>query len=338
MRAIVYHAPGEFAYEEVPDPSPQDDEVILATRTCGLCRTDMHIHKGHFLSQFPLINGHEIVGEIVELGANVKDFRIGQRVVADNTELCGHCFFCRRDEPLFCENFISHGCNVAGGFADYVAIKKEKIFPIKNLSDREAVMVEPTACAMHGMDVIRIRPGSEVLLYGAGPTGLIMAQLARLNGAAKLVVAAPAGKKLEMAKALSADCVYPIDKNDFSKHRQAIQEGHPYGFDTVIEATGVPELLSEAVQQTRTGGQVIAYGVYPESESIPISPYEIFRRELTIKGSFAQTHCFDRALLYLESGKVKVDELVTHELSIKDYGKALDMMEKREAIKISLHP
>jgi len=338
MKAIVYHAPGKFVYEDVPDPAPRDDEVVIATEACGLCRTDMHIHQGRFLSRFPLINGHEIAGNIVEIGRNVKDFRPGQRVVADNTELCGHCFFCRRDEPLFCENFISHGCNVAGGFADYMALKAEKVFPIHNLSDREAIMAEPTACALHGMDVIRIRPGSEVLLYGAGPTGLILAQLARLNGAAFLAVAAPPGKKLDMAKALAADAVYPIDKKDFGKHRNAIRDAHPRGFDTVIEATGIPELLREAIQHTRTGGQAIAYGVYPESESVPISPYDLFRREITVKGSFAQTHCFGRALLYLESGKIDVRDLVTHEFSLKSYGKALDTMEKGDAVKILLHP
>lgn len=338
MKAIVYHAPGEYLYEDVPDPAPRNDEVIIAIGACGLCRTDMHIHLGHFLSRFPLINGHEIAGEIVETGGNVKDFKPGQRVVADNTELCGHCFFCRRDEPLFCENFISHGCNAAGGFAEYVAIKAEKVFPIRGLSNQEAIMTEPAACALHGMDVIRIRPGSEVLLFGAGPTGLILAQLARLNGAAWLAVAAPPGKKLNMAKSLAADVVYPIDKEDFGKHRTAIQEAHPRGFDTVIEATGVPELLQEAIQHTRTGGQAIAYGVYPEGKRVPISPYEIFRREITLKGSFAQTHCFDRALSYLESGRITVRDLVTHEFSLKDYGNALDTMEHGNAIKISLHP
>ena len=200
----------------------------------------MHIHKGHFLSEFPLINGHEFAGEIVETGKDVENVKIGEKVVADNTELCGHCFFCKRDEPLFCENFISHGCNVAGGFAEYAAIKSKKIFPIKNLSYKEAVMVEPTACAMHGMDVIRIKPGSEVLLFGAGPTGLILAQLAKLNGAANLVVAAPAGEKLELAKELAADEIVPIDKADYSKHKKFLLEKYPLGFDTVIEATGVP--------------------------------------------------------------------------------------------------
>ncbi|NIA13533.1 MAG: alcohol dehydrogenase catalytic domain-containing protein [Nitrospiraceae bacterium] len=338
MKAIVYHAPGEFAYEDVADPEPQPNEVVIAVKNCGLCRTDMHIHKGHFLSEFPLINGHEFAGEIADVGADVTAFRRGDRVVADNTELCGHCFFCRRDQPLFCDNFISHGCNVAGGFAEYVAVKAEKVFPIQNLSYRQAIMAEPTACAMHGIDVMQIKPGSDVLIFGAGPTGLILAQLTKLNGAARLTVAAPAGQKLDLARKLAADEVVCVDKSDFSKHTQALLAAHPKGFDTVIEATGVSQLLADAVQFTRTGGQLIAYGVYPEGEKASFCPEQIFRRELTIKGSFAQTHCFDRALLYLESGMVKVDEMVTGEYPLSEYGRALEAMDKRQEIKIAIVP
>lgn len=338
MKAIVYYAPGKFSYDDVVDPKPQPDQVIIAVKYCGLCRTDMHIHKGHFLAEFPLINGHEFTGEVVEVGKTVSQIKIGDRVVADNTELCGHCFFCRRREPLFCDNFISHGCNVAGGFAQYVAVKAEKVFVLKNLSYREAVMAEPVACAMHGMDVIRIKPGSETLLFGAGPTGLILAQLAKLNGSAFLTVAAPAGRKLELAKKLGADEIFAVDKTNNSTHSGSILQRHPHGFDTVIEATGNSQLFAEAVQYTRKGGQLIAYGVYPEGEMVNISPNEIFRRELTIKGSFAQTHCFDRALLYLENKMINVSDMVTHEFPLVQYAKALEIMDGSEAIKIALIP
>ena len=298
----------------------------------------MHIHEGHFISEFPLTNGHEFAGEIEKIGANVKGFSIGDRVVADNTELCGTCFHCRRNEPLFCENFISHGCNCAGGFAEYIAIKAEKTFKIKNLSWREAVMVEPTACAMHGMDVIDTKPGSEVLLFAAGPTGLILAQLLKRNGAANLVVAAPAGPKLDLMKKLAADKVIEIDKKDSSKHQKEILLRYPNLFDTVIEATGVASLFADAIKYSRKGGQLIAYGVYDDTKEVLISPSEIFMKELTIKGSFAQTHCFDRAVMYLENGMVKADEIVTHELALADYGKALQMMNDRVGIKIALIP
>ncbi|HHH76337.1 MAG TPA: chlorophyll synthesis pathway protein BchC, partial [Phycisphaerae bacterium] len=101
MKAIVYTAPGEFTYTDVPMPTLRPDDVLMRVRACGLCRTDMHIHNGHFISEFPLTNGHEFTGEIVETGPEAPgDFAIGDRVVADNTELCGHCSQCRRDNPL----------------------------------------------------------------------------------------------------------------------------------------------------------------------------------------------------------------------------------------------
>jgi D-arabinitol dehydrogenase (NADP+) len=333
MKAIVYQAPRVWSYSDVPEPSLADDAVLINVRACGICGTDLHIHEGEFLAEFPLIPGHEIAGEVAAIGANVRHLEVGDRVVVDNTELCGHCFYCRRDQPLFCENFISHGCNIAGGQAELVAIKAEKVFPIKNLSWREAVMVEPTACAMHGMDVIALKPGSEVLLFGAGPTGLVLAQLLKLNGAAHLTVAAPPGPKLELAARLAADEVVAIDRDDSSQHARQLRAAHARGFDCVIEATGSPHLCEEALGYARQGGQVIVYGVYPEAARINWSPYEIFSRELTVKGSFAQTHSFDRALLYLENGKVKVDEIVTQEFALGEYGDALEALRTRKGIK-----
>ncbi len=338
MKAIVYRAPREFSYTDVPQPEIGPDEVLVRVRACGICGTDLHIHEGEFLAEFPLIPGHEIAGEVAAVGAAVRDLRPGDRVVADNTELCGHCFYCRRDQPLYCENFVSHGCNVAGGLAEYVALKAEKLFPIGELSWREAVMVEPAACAMHGMDVIALKPGSEVLLFGAGPTGILLAQLLKINGAARLTVAAPAGSKLDLVARLAADEVVAIDRDDAAAHRSQLLASHPHGFDCVVEATGAPSLCEEALQYARQGGQVIVYGVYPEAARINWSPYEIFKRELTIKGSFAQTHCFDRALLYLQSGKLKVDEIVTDEFALQDYDRALDGLRERTGIKSAVVP
>ena len=199
-------------------------------------------------------------------------------------------------------------------------------------------MVEPTACAVHGMDVIALKPGSEVLLFGAGPTGLVLAQLIKLSGAARLVVAAPAGPKLKLAEKLAADEVVTINREDHQLHRDFLLKNYRHGFDYVIEATGSARLCEEALLYARLGGQIIVYGVYAEKERITWSPYEIFRRELTIKGSFAQTHCFDRSLLYLESRQVKVDEIVTQEYALEDYGLALEALKSRKGIKSAIVP
>jgi len=338
MKAIVYTAPFHFTCTQVPVPKPGSGEVLVRVRMCGICGTDLHIHEGEFLSEFPLIPGHEIAGEIAELGTGVEHLMIGDQVVVDNTELCGGCFYCRRDQPLYCENFISHGCNVAGGLAEYIVVKAEKVFPFRNLSWKEAVMVEPTACAVHGMDIIALKPGSDVLLFGAGPTGLVLSQLLKLNGAARLVVAAPAVPKLDLAKKLAADETVIIDKQDHTLHRDFLQNNYKYGFDYVIEATGSAKLCEESILYARQGGQIIVYGVYPEKERINWSPYDIFRKEITIKGSFAQTHCFDRSLLYLESHQVKVDEIVTQEYRLEDYGFALENLKTRQGIKSAIIP
>jgi D-arabinitol dehydrogenase (NADP+) len=298
----------------------------------------MHIHSGHFISDFPLIPGHEISGEIAEVGSEVSGFKIGDHVVADNTELCGHCRHCRADRPLYCENFVSHGCNCEGGFAEFVAIKAEKVFKVTGLSFSEAVLTEPLACAIHGMDVIALSPGSDVLLFGAGPTGLLLAQLLKQNGAVNLVVAAPPGFKLDLAKHLAADEVIPIDKKNYAKHRATIKARYPNGFNTVIEATGVSQLFEESIEYADIGAQLIAYGVYPEPDKISISPYDIFKREITIKGSFAQTHCFGRALEYLENGRINVKEMITHEVPLTNFSEALALMQKGEAIKIAVIP
>ncbi|GLV53352.1 2-deoxy-scyllo-inosamine dehydrogenase [Dictyobacter sp. S3.2.2.5] len=333
MKAIVYDAPRQFSYRDVPTPEIESDEVRIRVRSCGICGTDLHIHEGEFLAQFPLIPGHEFAGEIEAIGSAVSNLRIGERVVCDNTELCGHCFYCRRDEPLFCENFLSHGCNIAGGQAEYVTIKAEKVFPIQTLSWEEAALVEPTACAIHGMDMIALKPGSEVLLFGAGPTGIILAQLLKLNGAAHLTVAAPAGPKLDLISRLAADEVVQIDREAPEAHREHLLRNHRRGFDYVIEATGAPYLIDGALQYARPGGHVVVYGVYPQDAQVHWNPYEIFQKQLTITGSFAQTHCFDRALAYLESRKVKVNEMVTHAFALEDYGKALETLRSRQGIK-----
>lgn len=339
MKAVVYSEPRIFEVKDIPYPKLKENQVIIKVKACGVCKTDLHIHNGAFISQFPLTNGHEFSGVIEEAGSAVAAFAKGDRVVADNTVLCGECYYCRRNQPLFCENFYSLGVTGPGGFAEYVVVNQDKVFKIKNLSFEEATLVEPTSCVVHGMNVIDVRCGDDVLLFGAGPTGLILAQAIKHGGAGCLVVADPNRFKLDLAKELCADDVMPVDRRDLSLHEKEIKKKYPKGFDLVIDASGVAEIAGRAVGYTKYGAKVIFYGVCGEHDRIQISPYEIFRKEIKIIGSFAQTHCFEQAIKLLENGTIKVDKLITHKFNLDEYGKALDvLMNEKNKLKVIIEP
>src|SRR6516165_11083489 len=338
MKAIVYDSPRHFSYRDTADPKVNADEVLIRVHACGLCGTDLHIHIGEFGPRFPLIPGHEFTGEIVELGADVAGFSIGQRVVANSNTVCGTCFYCKRGDRLLCENLGAYGVTLNGGFADYLKIKADRVFPIQNLSAREAVMVEPTACAVHGTEVLDAKPGSDVLLFGAGPTGQVLAQLIKLNGAARLVVAAPAGPKLDLVARLAADEVVPMDRQNNEVHRKRLQELSPKGFDYVIEATGAPTVCQEPLVFVPRRDTLLVLAVDPEDASVRINPFDLFRGEISIKGSFAQLDSFPRALAYLESGRVQVKEIVTEEVPLAEFQQALDLAWARKGIKTALVP
>jgi D-arabinitol dehydrogenase (NADP+) len=326
MRAVVYDSARRFSVREVPTPEPGPGEVRLAGVLTGMCGTDLHIHDGGFFSAYPLTPGHEILGRVDALGPDVVGLEVGQLVAADNTVLCGQCYFCRRDQPLFCRNFYSLGVNGPGGFAEATRVRAEKCFPADDLAPEVAVMTEPTACAIHGMDVLDLRPGSDVLIWGAGPTGLIVAQLVLHGGAARVTVAAPTEFKLDLARAYGVDETVQVDRRDPAASVAALRELAPLGFDVVIEATGATAVAAQCLPLVKDGGTMLVYGMAGEEDTLAVSPYEIFRRELTIKGSFAQTHCFDRALAVLRSRRVRTAGILTHFFGLDGYGEALEAL------------
>ncbi|KAJ6486893.1 chaperonin 10-like protein [Mycena sanguinolenta] len=339
MKALWYNKPQDFEIKQVPIPSCGDDDVLLKVNCCGVCGTDGHIHDGEFISKFPLIPGHEVIGTIVEMGKDVKGFSTGDRCVADVGITCENCFYCRRGQSLLCENFNSRGVTQDGGFAEYVAYKQNKLYKIHNLTDEEATLLEPASCAIHGLDKLSPPVGVEVLLLGAGPTGLILAQLLKLNGASRVVIAANKGIKMDIAKDLDAGDEYiELDRQNPEAQWKKLKEDNPYGFDVVVEATGVEKLANESINYVRRGGTLMIYGVYENKALVHWPPSKIFGDEIKIIGSFSQTYCFPRAVAYLDSGKVRVKGMVTDVFKLDDYQAALDKMNSRGALKIAIKP
>ncbi|PFH47741.1 hypothetical protein AMATHDRAFT_87535 [Amanita thiersii Skay4041] len=337
MEAVCYNGPNDLQIIKTQIPQINDDQVLIKVSCCGICGTDHHLAVGEFLAKYPLIPGHEFVGKIVQLGRSVTGLSVGDRCVADNTILCDQCFYCRRGQPLLCENFESLGATTAGGFAEYVAVQGKKVYKIFNLTDEEATLVEPTSCAIHGMDKLGPAVGVEALILGCGPTGLILAQLLKLNGASRVVIASNKGIKTQIAQQLKAgDDVIELDRTNPAPQWAKLKQNNPYGFDVVVEATGSAQVAEDAINYVRRGGTLMIYGVYPESAKVTYSPFKIFSDEIKVIGSFAQTHCFPRAVAYLESGIIRVNGIVTDSFPIKDFKKALDQMNSRQSCKVIL--
>lgn len=338
MKAIVFREGSQWAVEDQPTPEVGPGDVLLKIIQTGVCGTDEHLLHGGFIAKFPLIPGHEMLAEVAELGAGVTRLAVGDRVVLDNTIHCGECGPCLRGEPLFCEQFTSLGCNAAGGFAEYVSVRAAKCIVVNDVDPDAAVFVEPTACAMHGADVLALKPASDVLIFGAGPTGLILAQLLRMAGAARVTMAAPTQAKLDLAESLGVDRTVLIDRKDPTVGEAELAEIAPEGFDAVVEATGSLAVFERSIRLTRTGGTVLVYGLAPEDGIANVKPYEIFSRELTIKGSFAQAHCFPRAALAIASGRVRTEGMITERIGFEDFGKAFEHLHDSRVVKTVFAP
>lgn len=325
MRALVYRAPRDFDVREVPSPVAGAGEVVVNVTLAGLCGTDLHLHAGGFFAEFPLTPGHESVGVVREVGAGVHHLAPGQRVAVDNASACGHCPECSRGQHLFCESFLSLGVNAPGGFAESLVSPAHKVYPIEDLTDDVAVFAEPLACAVHGMDVLALKPGADVLMIGAGTTGLLLAQLLVHGGAGRVTMAAPTEFKLALATSYGVDRVVQITR-DPGRTLESLRHLAPDGFDVAIDVTGASSVVQLLPDLVAANGTVFVYGMCDEEDRVHWRPYDIFRRQLRVLGSFAQVNCFDRSLAMLRSGRVRTDGLITHRFTLDEYGGALEAL------------
>lgn len=328
MRALVYDVPKQFSVKEVPTPEPGPDEVRIRVMMAGVCGTDIHLHNGTFIGKYPLIPGHEMVGTVDKLGEGVNDgctsFRVGQQVTMNGNFACGACGPCKDGNPLYCRNLTCLGCNGPGAFAEYMVVHKKLVYDAEGLDPETVVFTEPLACSVHGMDVLRLKLAADVLLLGAGSTGAMLAQLLMHGGAACVTVAASKDFKLELFERYGVNKTIKIDRNDAEKSAEILKANRPGGYDIVIDATGAPALQAQCTGLIKMGGTVMFYGVGKQGVPVGIDAYDVFARELTIKGSFAQVNSFGGALAMLRSGRIRTDGLITHRFKLEEWQQAMD--------------
>ena len=323
MKAAQIKRPGEARVASVPEPVPGPDDVLIRVHAAGICGTDLHIFKGEYEATYPIIPGHEFSGEVAAVGANVRNFKVGDRVTADPNIPCNRCHYCQRNEPNQCLNLRAIGVTQDGAFAEYVLAPEGNVFAIGDLSYPAAAMVEPLACVVWGLQRVAVQPGDSALVFGAGPMGCLVAQGLKQAGAARVVVTDVVPARLALAAQLGATETVLADDQQAAR----INALEPRGYHIVVDATGIPRVLEGAFAYASPRGKVWVFGVTPAGTLVNIPAYEVFRRDLTIIGSFAVNRTFPQALSLIQSGTIQVAPLISHQLPLDDFGRGLELAE-----------
>ena len=340
MRAAIIDKPGSVRVGNVPDPTPNPDELLIRVGACGICGTDLHIVDGDSpLVRYPIVPGHELAGEVVEVGRNALQgfgprdpkVTVGTRVAVQPNLYCGHCELCRTGHENLCLNYAALGVTVSGGFAEYITAPAANVYVLpEHLSFQEAALTEPISCVVHGIHRLNPKSGDAFLIVGAGAVGLMWLQLALHGGASTVAVVDLNTQRLERAKKLGASDT----QTDINK----LLEDEPLGFDCVIDATGAARAIEGAFAAVKRGGKFMVFGVAPQEARISLSPFRIYNDEITVLGSMAILFSFGPAVNLLSSGIIDTEALLTAALPLEDFPNALNMVRRGEGVKTQIVP
>jgi len=331
----VYRGDGKLVAEEWPRPTIGAGEVLLRVLGCGLCGSDIAKIVDPS-TPAPLVLGHEVVGEIVALGPGVTDCAIGDRVVAAHHVPCGDCHYCRRGSESMCHAFKASNLD-PGGFAEYVRVPapnvRHALFRVpRHVTDEAASFVEPLACCLRSVRRARVAPGDTVVVVGLGSIGCLFVQLLRRAGAV-VVGCDPIAARAELARRLGAAAAGPASAA--AAAQRELSGGR--GADQVIVTGGGTDVLPWAVESLRDGGTVHYFA--SGGDTLPLRLETLYHRELTLTATYSSSPSdLAEAFRLIVAGEVSVDRLVTHRVTLPGLHRGVDLMRRREALKVYVTP
>ncbi len=347
MLAAVYYGPNDLRLEERQVPTIGPDEALLKVISAGICGTDLRIlHGGH--RKYPegtvRVPGHEVVGEIVEVGAQVAGLEVGQRVMVAPNYGCGHCLQCVTGNNNRCANYGAIGITVDGAFAEYMRIPAALILqgdliPIgPDVDPAAAALIEPFACVLRGQDPLHIGPDDVVLVIGAGPIGVMHVLLARLQGARRIIVSELSASRLPQALALGAD--RGVDAAREALEDVVMEESGGRGADVIITAAPAHQAQEDALRLAAIGGRINYFGGLPKDRpTITFDSNLVHYKELIVTGTTAcsTSDCW-RAAEIVNGGRLDLSQIVSGRYALGDVHAAFVAAENRDALKIVVEP
>jgi len=336
MKAALLKGPYDIQIVEVDKPVPGPNDVLIRVVRCGICGSDLHAYKGkHPDFIIPIIPGHEFSGVVEEVGENVTRFKKGDRVTVEPLEICGKCYFCRKNEYNHCIDLKVLGAQTTGAFAEYISVKERWVYKIpESMPFEEGAMVEPTAVAVHAVRRSG-KIGDTVLVLGAGTIGLLIMQVAKALGADTVVITDIVNWKLDFARKLGADYALNPKKDNIKETIYSLTDG--LGVDTSFEAVGSNVTFTQALEYTRKGGNVVVVGVFEKPET-EFNIMNIVNKELNVFGSLVYRWDYPKAIKLIENKKVNVKDMVSDVIPLERIKEGFERMLKREkgVIKIQI--
>ncbi|MBJ7552666.1 alcohol dehydrogenase catalytic domain-containing protein [Marinomonas ostreistagni] len=306
MKAIVFEAKNSSHLVNINQSvTLKEGEALVKTSACGLCHTDIEILKGNYGEDaYPVVPGHEYSGIVVEVNAKSDRVKVGNQVIVDPNIACGSCRSCEQGLTNLCENLEAYGVTQNGGFGEYSIVKVENLHPIENLDMRVAALAEPMACVLNALGIANLSKTQNALIYGAGPMGLMLGIALFARGITDVTVVDINQERASFASKLGFTAV--CDSNELQT------------YDLTVDATGIPAVAESLISFTNSGGNIIFYGVCPKDAKISLSPFEVFRRQITIVGSHSLNKNIPESIEVLKHQETKLKQLITEVNSLSD--------------------
>lgn len=346
MRAQVLEKPFHMVLKQVPIPEINDDEVLIKVSYCGICGSDWGAYTGKYADEaalLPLTIGHEFMGMVYKMGKNVPaSITLGERVSADICLTCGTCYFCRRGEGLLCTSFRQigiHTADTSGGYSEYVKVPWKNIYKIPDsVSDYKAAFIEPITACLHAARNMNCAMASSVVIIGCG-LGIIHGALAKLRGAAPVIVIGDNAERLKTAKEMCAD--YTINIREVSDPvAEVMRLTGGVGADHVLEAVGSSKTYEQAFKMVRKGGKVSAFGICANDDYASIAPVSWVLEEKKVSGSCAGIgNDWGDAITLLQYGRLDPSPLISMVVPLEETEMALkELRENPKLVKVLVSP
>jgi len=339
MKVAMYYNNSDIRIEEMSIPEIDENEILVKVQVCGICGSD--VMEWYRIKKAPKVLGHEMAGDIVKIGKNVKKFKVGDRIFVSHHVPCNSCSFCNDDFHTLCDTL--HSTNFyPGGFAEYLKVPKINIdsgvfiLP-KEISYEEGAFIEPLACVVRGLRIAEMKPGINVLVLGSGVAGLLNIKLAKAMGAKKIFATDIDDYRLNYAKKMGADIVIKADKNipkEIKKHNSDKLA------DLVILCAGVSSAARQAMDSVEKAGTILLFAPTKPGVDVPIPMFDIWNKQVKIVSTYAGAPVdIKESIELIKSKKVEVKDMITHRFPLNQAAEGFKLAAKAsDSIKIIIEP